>query len=87
MTRALLSGAPVTANEDLKVLATFAHLRKLVVIGPELTDQCLVHLEKLRHVEEVTLIGTRISTEGTLALQRSLRESSVVVAPLVTLEE
>jgi len=69
---------PIT-NDDLRLLAHFPELKALGVSGPQLSDDGLVHFEKLTSLEKIGLYNTQITPSG-LANHAHLRESLITLA-------
>lgn len=68
----------IGSDEDLADLKFFPRLRRIDFIGaPRVTDEGLVHLTKLRHLEYVRVGGSRITDEGLARLRESLPNCQV----------
>jgi hypothetical protein len=71
-------------DEDLAVLKHPPRLRDLQIVAPLLTDEAMVHVEKIESLRELTLYQTQITSRGLRRLRRIPLEKLVIAGSAVT---
>ena len=61
-------------NEGLKQLAALTELKALWLTGTDITDDGIVHLCRLKQLEELDVANTRVTASGLRTLQQSLEQ-------------
>ena len=71
-------------DEDLQVLRHFPRLTRLEISAPLITDEALVHIERMRTLRELHLNGTQVTGRGLKRLRGIPLQMLVLYGPAIT---
>ncbi|MFH2012638.1 MAG: hypothetical protein ABIJ37_08075 [Pseudomonadota bacterium] len=59
-------------DADMEIIGTFTNLKSLYLVGTKITDASIPHLKKLKNLQRVDIVGTKISPQGKQDLQTAM---------------
>jgi len=59
-------------DADMELIGTFTNLKSLALVGTKITDASIPHLKKLKNLQRVDIVGTKISQQGKQDLQATM---------------
>jgi hypothetical protein len=72
-----LGGAFTFEDNDIAPLAALTNVKSLIISGFNLTDGCVPHLAKMKHLEKLALYTTKITPEGAKMLRAAIPKCSI----------